>query len=216
MTSLPSHETRAIRVQQLPLKGCSVEYIEDFLTKDEADQLYQLCTGFPVADHQVRIYGKMLNQPRQTCVLGVEAYTYSGLTLKNSLPIPKEINSIIDRMMLFLPDDHPRFNAILVNYYKDGSNYISPHSDSEAGLVPRTAIAGLSVGAVRHFDLSSKSDSEKHRIDLAHGSLIIMGAGTQDRYKHTVPVQKTVKQSRYNLTFRVSRGKDIKADSPKE
>jgi alkylated DNA repair dioxygenase AlkB len=44
---------------------------------------------------------------------------------------------------------------------------------------------------------------EKHRVDLAHGSIIIMGTGCQTHYKHGVPVQKTVLAPRINLTFRV-------------
>ena len=50
--------------------------------------------------------------------------------------------------------------------------------------------------------LNREDKSIKHRIDLKNGSLLVMDGNTQKNYKHGVPIQKKIKQSRINLTFR--------------
>ena len=60
----------------------------------------------------------------------------------------------------------------------------------------------VSLGAVRHFDFRHKSGTEKARVELGSGSLVVMAGDTQKNYKHGVPVQKSVLRPRINLTFR--------------
>lgn len=205
----PSPEERVYFAETLPLeRDARVEYVENLLDQKEADALFQWCMkNLQFADHKVRVYGKELLQPRKTCAVGTGHYSYSGLTI-NGTPMPKEFEPIIDQIVAFLPDGHARPNTVLCNLYETGDRYISQHSDTEKDLVPGSCIVGLSLGAVRHFDLVAKEkradgSTEKHRVDLAHGSIIIMGKGCQTHYKHGVPIQKTIREPRINLTFRV-------------
>lgn len=194
-------------IESLPLKRAVIDYIEIFLSKEEATNLFDFCLKkLPFDDHKVRIYGKYLLQPRKTCAFGVKSYSYSGLTLQTQ-PMPPEFNYVIDRLMLVLPEGHPRPDTVLCNLYENGDRYISQHSDSLKDLEENACICGLSLGATRHFDLKGKDkeEDEKYRLDLTHGSLIIMGKGTQTFYTHGVPIQKTIKDPRINLTFRVSK-----------
>lgn len=198
-------------VKNIPLEcPAVVNYIENFMDEKDATSLFDWCIkNLDFEDHKVKIYGKELLQPRKTCVVGTGKYSYSGLTLKGK-PLPKEFESIIDKIMLFLPEGHARLNTVLGNLYENGERYISQHSDNEKNLIEGCSIVGLSLGAVRHFDLVAKEKRkdgsvEKHRIDLANGSLIIMGEGCQTYYKHGVPVQKKIKDPRINLTFRVTK-----------
>lgn len=192
----------ANQVAKINLKLASVDYVENFLTRVEANDLFRFCHGFPFIEHIIRIYGKEVVQPRRTCFFGSKSYKYSGSVIDGN-PMPKELEVVIDKIMTFLPPDHPRLNIVLCNFYQDGNNYISPHSDTETDLIHGSCIAGVSLGAVRHFDIISKAgDEPKHRVDLAHGSLIIMKAGCQTHYKHGIPVQKNVNSPRISLTFR--------------
>lgn len=191
-------------VELLMLKKAEVEYIPKFLSKDEADDLFLWCKeNLPFSIVEVMMFGKRIPQPRKTCVVGIKEYSYSGATLKG-IEMPSKFEMILDRLKHFLPEDHPRPNVVLCNYYEDGKEYIGAHSDTEKDFRGGCSISGLSLGAVRHFDFADKAgEEEKVRIDLAHGSMVIMGRGTQTHYKHSVPKQMKIKEPRISLTFRV-------------
>ena len=99
-------------------------------------------------------------------------------------------------------DNKYHFNYCLLNNYPDGASNIGMHADDERDL--NGPIASVSIGAERFFDFASQNDpSDKLRLTLQHGSLVVMGGDTQKNYKHGIPVQKRIKDRRINLTFRV-------------
>lgn len=199
--------SKKFTIQRIPLQKGTVLYIPNFLSKEEADALYEFTkTNIPFKEHMVRVYGKLLPQPRLSCMLG-QSYRYSGTTLEADGEIPEQFHPIIKRLNeMFVEIGEPQqgqINGVLCNRYADGTKYISPHSDDEKDIVPDSYICGLSLGATRHFDLRDKSAEEPRvRVDLTHGSMICMGKGVQKNYTHGVPKELTVKQPRENYTFR--------------
>ena len=95
-----------------------------------------------------------------------------------------------------------KFNGILINRYKDGNNYIGPHSDNEKNLDEQGVIA-ISVGAIRKFRIRDKQ-TKKIIIDIPTNSyeLMHMGGKFQEEFVHEIPIQKKVKEERYSFTFR--------------
>lgn len=93
------------------------------------------------------------------------------------------------------------FNGVHCNLYKNGQDYIGYHSDDESSMAPW--IASLSFGATRQFVLQNKETKEKMCYMLESGSLLLMGPGCQQNWKHCVPKTKKVRSGRINLTFRV-------------
>jgi len=76
------------------------------------------------------------------------------------------------------------------------------HSDDERSLTG--PIVSISLGAERFFDLIYKNDgSIKHRITLKSGSMIIMDGITQNYWKHGIPIQRKISDTRINITFRI-------------
>src|SRR6185436_13584015 len=67
------------------------------------------------------------------------------------------------------------FNGVLLNLYRDGNDSMGRHADAERELGPNPVVASLSLGAVRSFVLRHKTSKEKRALDLAHGSLLVMG-----------------------------------------
>ncbi len=132
-------------------------------------------------------------------------YYYSG---KENEPI--EMSDEMDELRAKITAETGyQFNSCLANYYADGTRTIGMHSDSETSLVPGSAIASVSLGAVRYFDVVAKETApnphlERLRIPMASGSMIIMAGEMQRYYKHGVPRQATVRAPRINLTFRLS------------
>lgn len=94
------------------------------------------------------------------------------------------------------------FNAILVNEYTNGNDYISAHSDDERGLRCKDVV-GMSLGATRKFRIRHKlSKKIAMDIDMGHGDVVWMKPQFQKLYTHEIPVQKKVKNARISLTFR--------------
>jgi alkylated DNA repair dioxygenase AlkB len=94
------------------------------------------------------------------------------------------------------------FNSLLVNLYRDGRDSIGMHTDAEPELGTNPVVASVSLGAVRRFVLKHKQSGEKLALDLAHGSLLVMGGTSQHHWLHGVPKTETDVGERINLTFR--------------
>ena len=150
---------------------------------------------------KLNMYGKEVFLPRYSAWYGEndKSYSYSGLTLQ-----PNKWNN-----GLFFLKEHiekiaiVNFNSVLMNWYRDGEDYINWHTDAEKELGQNPIIASLNFGATRRFLIRRRDDiSIKLEFPLKHGSLLIMKGELQHFWQHSVPKEKKVKQTRINLTFR--------------
>lgn len=149
----------------------------------------------------LRIYGRDVQVPRQVAFVadaGV-CYRYSGKDHLGTgwpdvlLALKQEAEQLAGQS----------FNAVLLNWYQDGEEYMGWHADDEASLGPAPVVAMLSLGATRSFVFRYKQDhSIKHSIELEDASWLIMAPSVQVLWQHTLPVRKKVKHERISLTFR--------------
>ncbi|WP_227803892.1 alpha-ketoglutarate-dependent dioxygenase AlkB family protein [Marinomonas profundi] len=96
------------------------------------------------------------------------------------------------------------FNALLLNWYQDGEEYMGWHADDEKALGPAPVVAMLSLGAQRPFVFRLKANHQiKHSVALEDQSWLIMSASTQVLWQHSLPVRKRIKEQRISLTFRL-------------
>lgn len=149
----------------------------------------------------INFYGKKISLPRLTSWYGDDGsdYTYSGITSKPNywndglLYIKLEIEKLFG----------VEFNSVLLNWYRDGEDYLNWHSDDEKELGKNPTIASANFGETRDFSVRRKDDKEqKLVIPLKHGTLLIMSGEFQHFWEHAVPKRKMVSASRFNLTFR--------------
>ncbi|WP_349617055.1 alpha-ketoglutarate-dependent dioxygenase AlkB family protein [Azotobacter salinestris] len=155
----------------------------------------------------IKLYGKIIPLPRLTSWYGDPGrnYTYSGITSK-----PNAWN----KGLLYLKERVEQasgviFNSVLLNWYRDGEDYLNWHADDERELGQNPIIASANFGETRDFVVRRKDDkSQKLVIPLRHGTLLVMSGGLQHHWEHSVPKRKKVKGSRFNLTFR-SIGEEI-------
>ena len=104
-----------------------------------------------------------------------------------------------------------RFNFCLVNYYRNGDDYISWHGDDMTDLQVGAPIVSVSIGATRDFKIRPKKQyrdilgNETLTIDLRDGDILVMAGKLQAYYEHHVPKRKRVTTGRLNYTFRVVR-----------
>lgn len=169
------------------------------------DEILEILTKkLPLKQETLNFGGKDINMPRLVSWHGDEKaeYTYSRKKFKPN-PWTKELLDIRDKLM---QDFDFLFNSVLINFYRDGTDSIGWHSDSEDDLEEDYAIASVSLGASRDFILKKKADTKcKLIFPLGEGDLFIMGGKTQTNWMHGI--NKTTKKigPRMNLTYRTVR-----------
>jgi alkylated DNA repair dioxygenase AlkB len=96
------------------------------------------------------------------------------------------------------------FNAVGLNFYRDGRDSVAPHNDKLDSLVPGHPIALLSLGATRRMAIRAKPPARHvQRIDLAPGSLMLMSHASQRTHEHGVAKTREAVGERISLAFRV-------------
>ena len=178
-----------------------------FVSPAEADAIFAaLMTETPWRHDEIFVYGRKVLQPRLTAWYGDPGarYAYSGVEL-SPLPWTPLLAGLKARVEKAAG---ARFNSLLMNLYRDGRDSVSWHSDAEPELGLNPAIASLSFGATRRFQLRSRPPlpPARHEIALGHGDLLVMRGATQHEWAHQVPKTAGRVGPRVNLTFRLVRG----------
>lgn len=185
----------------LALPDAEICYQDDFLGPAKADQLMQtLLEEIPWRQDRIRLFGREHLIPRLQAFQsdpGIH-YTYSGLRLAGDDWHP----ALADLKQRLEQACNARFNALLLNLYRDGQDAMGWHADNERELGHNPVIASISLGAERRFRLRHNQSRDTHTLPLAHGSLLLMAGPTQHHWQHSLPRSKPCQQPRINLTFR--------------
>jgi len=184
------------------LPDATIKYYPNFLNKKETDlYLEQLTKETPWRNDPITVFGKTYPQPRMTSLHGhtTDSYGYSGIVMQPN-PMRKPLLDIEQKLQAFTKET---FTTVLLNLYRDGQDSNGWHADNEKELGVNPVIASVSLGASRYFHLKHNSDkSQRLKLELTHGSLLLMEGATQHFWKHQIA--KTAKKvgPRINLTFR--------------
>ena len=176
----------------------TLKYFENY--SDEI--LEDILEGIIWRQDFITMYGKTHPLPRQTAWYGEKGlvHSYSGITMVaiTWTPLLLKLKNQLEEEL------KTKLNSVLINYYRDGNDHMSYHSDDEKELGVNPVIASLSFGATRSFQLKHKYDSNKKTISIAitDGSLVVMKDELQHFWVHKIA--KTAKKigPRLNLTFR--------------
>lgn len=186
----------------IELPKASLEYFPNFFELQKANELFSLLQNtIPWQQDTITVFGKNHLQPRLTALYGNNnnLYQYSNVVMK-----PHPWNSLLTFIKEAIEDElHNTFNAVLLNYYRNGADSMGWHADNEASLGRNPIIASVSFGATRpiHFKHNTQ-ENLKHKINLEHGSLLVMKGETQHFWKHQIPKTSKPVGPRINLTFR--------------
>lgn len=187
-----------------------VRVYNNVFTKAESDMYLKHFETLSSLKHQeILIMGKRILQPRFTASQALEGikYTYSRLTIEPT-EMDKEMLSIISRISKIVPSDQSP-NYALINYYRNGQDYIGEHSDDEKGLDLKQSIVSISFGQERAFVMYEpkhtsvgKRRSAIIEIKTGHGQVIEMLPGCQQLLTHAVRQSKKPLGARINITLR--------------
>ncbi|MBD2200659.1 MULTISPECIES: alpha-ketoglutarate-dependent dioxygenase AlkB family protein [Calothrix] len=177
-----------------------VTYYPEFLSQEEAGVLYQHCLKLQWQQNQIKMVGKTLLVPRLECIYGDEGceYLYSKSVLLKPLPWTEALAQLRDRITAVTGYS---FRIVIGNQYRSGQDSIGWHADNEQSMGVNPAIASVSLGAERKFQIKPIKGKPTD-FWLEHGSLLIMHPGCQSTHLHQVPKTKKLVSTRINLTFR--------------
>ncbi len=181
----------------------TIEYYPNFFDSHRANELFEkLKTEIPWQQDNITVFGKTHPQPRLTALFGNEGkpYSYSNIVMQPNAwnPLLMFIKNEIEEIC------EENFTTVLLNYYRDGKDSNGWHADNERELGRNPVIASVSFGAERYFHLRHNTIKEqKLKINLEHGSLLIMKGTTQHFWKHQIPKTAAAIGPRINGTFRI-------------
>lgn len=187
------------------LADAELQYLPGWVDAAQAaDWLEELLVQTPWQQPQLFIHGRYHKTPRLTAWYGdtQARYRYSGQTHQPLAwtPLLATIRQRVEAAVA------APFNAVLLNYYRDGQDSMGWHSDAEAELGRNPLIASLNLGGTRRFDLRRVGSSRiEHSLQLEPGSLLVMRGPTQHYWQHQVAKTRQPCAPRLNLTFRLIR-----------
>lgn len=198
---MPKNQNR-IPDWQPDLMDAELRYYQCFLSEEEANYYYNtLFDSIPWRQDNVKVFGKVYEQPRLTSLHSnnLSTYSYSSLTLQ-----PQPMTAALLKLLNLIKkvSDHD-YNCVLLNLYRNGSDSNGWHADNEKELGKNPQIASFSFGASRFFHFKHRRlKEERYKMELRHGSLLLMEGAMQEHWLHQIPKTKKQIEPRINLTFR--------------
>jgi alkylated DNA repair dioxygenase AlkB len=184
------------------LPNAKLIYIENFYDTTIADQYFNtLKKTINWQQDDITIFGKTYKQPRLTALYANNSkpYSYSNITMQPTI-FTKELKQI--KRDIEQEVNH-KFTSVLLNLYRNGNDSNGWHADNEKELGQKPVIASLSFGETRPFHFKHRHiKAERHKINLDHGSLLIMQGDMQHYWLHQIAKTKKTIGERINLTFR--------------
>ena len=191
----------------LNLEHANVTYEPNFLPEKESQLIFTLISELFEQEER-----KLINTDNSSYRLNRKTMVFVDSNIDKSIipkiwgnnvtivEFPPELQTIKQKLETTV---RFTFNICLANYYNSGKNAIGWHADNEE-KGSTSCIASISLGQEREFLFKKKGTNETYKSLLLHdGSLLVMGNGCQENYQHSLPVDKSVKKPRLNLTFRL-------------
>ncbi|WP_116787818.1 alpha-ketoglutarate-dependent dioxygenase AlkB family protein [Flavobacterium psychrotrophum] len=171
---------------------------DSFIRKEEADHYYmKLLQYTPWHQYQMPMYDKMVTAPRMIAWYGrqeedseePQTWTPELLALRQKVETETGL----------------KFNAVLLNLYRDGNDSVAWHSDREHKIGRNPNIASVTFGQTRPFRFRHKTNKAVGQVEipLHHGTLLLMSGTTNTYWEHHIPKSARSLLPRINLTFRM-------------
>ena len=211
MTIIPTHNlslfaddlpTASSKAELLHIPDADIRLYRNAFGQTEADLLLnELAETIDWQQQKIKFFGKLIDLPRLTAWYGDtgKTYIYSGIRTD-----PKPWTPLLSKIRRRVEDVcGSTFNSVLLNYYRDGKDSVSWHADDEPELGMAPVIGSVSFGATRAFHFKHRWNNKLGaKIDLTHGSLLLMAGLTQKNWLHQIPKISKFIGPRINLTFR--------------
>ncbi|MBD2526399.1 alpha-ketoglutarate-dependent dioxygenase AlkB [Nostoc sp. FACHB-133] len=119
-----------------------VTYYPDFLSFEQANELYQHCLKLEWQQNQIRIAGKTMPVPRLECLYGDKGcdYLYSNSVFLKPLTWTEKLAYLRDRITALTGY---KFRIVIGNQYRSGQDSIGWHADNERSMGSNPAMGAM-------------------------------------------------------------------------
>ncbi len=165
----------------------SVTLIPDYVTNP--DMLFdELLQGIEWEKFKYKVHNKIVTSPR---LMNIQYFDPDSNKFPELIKIKNRLEKMTGRS----------FKYAVLNYYRDGNDYIGFHPDREVGT--GQIVASVTLGAKRRFVLKHRyRENVKHTFTPGHGDVLILNdAAIKTMYKHSIPKMASV-GPRISITFR--------------
>jgi alkylated DNA repair dioxygenase AlkB len=201
-------------------------YEENFFSEEKADEYFQKLRDGLTWDHspQYDTGARVVTMAYKGLYVGA-GYRFNPKKIDNPAPIDwtPELPEMRSAVEAYLGLSSGTFNTAALNHYLGPEDYVGSHNDKDEESDWNFPIASVSLGSSRRFRLWGLRGNPSGRnykdrgiapvtMILRHGSLIVMPAGFQQKYKHEIlkglkPDPEQNEQNRWrgariNVTFR--------------
>ena len=108
------------------------------------------------------------------------------------------------------------YNSALVNYYRNGDDFIPLHSDNEDSIEDDSCIITVSLGASRVLQLREISTQNiVASVKLNHGDVYALSKASQKQYAHEIIRDSSIREHRMSITFRLIKKNDVSNNGDK-
>lgn len=178
------------------------EWLED--SDSVHDQLVDL---LPWETHTITIHGRTVREPRRSAACGDAGVTQVYSNTKRELidwSVDERFELVRTLGMKVSEEVELPLNSCLVNYYRDGTDYIGYHRDKEL-VAPDYAVVSVSLGGSRPFYLKDVKTKEVIKTVLNSGDVFVMSGDFNKIHHHSIPKRSPNKypESRVSLTYRL-------------
>ena len=190
-------------IAEIDMHDGRLAYQPGWLSEGEAGQLFTDLKQQVIWQQSIiSICGKPIKIPRLNAWYGDKSvtYEYSGHRFQSQpwLPCLWQLKKHLEQQV-----GHS-FNSVLLNYYRNGHDSVTWHSDDEPELGQNPVIASISLGAERVFQFRHRCKKRRgtKELVLADGSLLLMLGALQHHWQHQLPKSNKPCEARINLTYR--------------
>ncbi len=181
------------------LPDAEVLLIDRFFSKEESDRYYrELLEQTDWRKYEMPMYDKIVTAPRMIS-------WFENKENPGADPDTPELTDSLKAIRRRIESETGlKFNAVLLNLYRNGNDGVAWHSDKTGQTGENPVIASVTFGETRMFRLRHKirKDIPQVEIPLHHGSFLLMAGTTNSFWEHQIPKTARNILPRINLTFR--------------
>jgi len=191
--------------------NCFLYTIDNFLPEEYAEFLFNESIKLPL-EHNPTVKTGVCHRNVGLFSDTVPYYQFSGQKTM-SKKCPEFLNQLLKSLNLSFEKTLQKyniktgFNAMLINDYVTGEDYIGSHADSEKDVNGVIILALTTSGhrkfRIRRIDGNKINGENFYDVITQPGQLLVMEGDFQKMYKHEVPIEKTCKDPhRLSITVR--------------
>ena len=170
-----------------------------YLDDKTAVELFNEYRLLDIPQRHIKMFNRVIPNPRLIGIFSDDEFVKAPYGCEQHVdgPLTPSMKFILAKVN---HDYNQKYNAIVVNNYRSGSDYIGWHKDRE---MKTNIVCTLSLGASRIFQLRNDKTRVVDSFHVESGDIFVLLPECQKQTKHRVKKEPSRNDQRISLTFRI-------------